>query len=618
MPTRATVRPVKSVPKNVGESAAARGPEPPASPRRGRLAWLALMACVLVAAPALVTDIHRPQVTDPHEARALATAMDTQRHQALLRPDAAWPALSFEQWVPHRNGEARLDVPPGGPMLYTTVLGSATQDAAAPQALLWRARLIAAACALVTVAAVFWTGYSLGGLASGAIAALFCAATPVLVYHGRVATEAMPHLMWSTLAVASALWAIRPLRPAASFVRQAGGWLVCGLAMGLALLTGGSIAAPLLIVPLAMIVLICPHRFSHLMGLVAAAVVAALMTLPWLAFVYDNDPRVWQLWATEMTPTMLLDPHLLGTSVGWRGVLVLLVVLPWSGWLIAALAQPFSTSSSGSRARLFLGWTWFVTVTALMIIAPDTSRLGRMLVVVPAASVMMGQLFGQLVERSAEGRHARLWRALRWVYLSGAAAAAVLVPAAFALQTTLIEQGWLAARFSAPMGLAYWLGLAAVLIAGVVLAFRWASQHYPGLSATAATLWMIVLMTTLAVPLARGPLADSHIPDEARALMQVVGDKPLYWLADLSGNGEPDPALLLHLPRRVASITMRDIDDALHDHPRLYVLTPIEQGGATPVPGAAAQKVVRLPTLGRVVWEYTAAAEPGDQTRFPL
>jgi 4-amino-4-deoxy-L-arabinose transferase-like glycosyltransferase len=588
-----------------------------------RVAWLALLACVLAAAPALLVDLPTPHVIDPHEARMLATVLDTGANQAPLRDDSTaaggWLSwVSFEMWVPHRNGEARLDLPPGATMLYTLTL---PHDPATvlPESLAWRSRLVAAGCALVTVAGVFWAGYSMGGLASGAIAALFFAATPMLVYHGRLASEAMPHLMWATLATATAVWAIRPMRPMPSFGRQALGWLICGLAMGMALLTGGSIAAPLLVLPLAVIVLLCPHRFSHLMGLLAAMVVATLMTLPWLAFTYDRDPAVWQVWVAELTPTPLLDPHLLGTSVGWRGVLVLLALLPWSGWLIASIVQPFSTSSAGSRTRLFLGWSWFVVMSLLMIVAPDTSRLGRMLVIVPAACVMMGQLFGHLVEMSAEGRHARMWRGMRWLYLAGAATAAALIPAVFAMQAMLIEQGWLTTRFAASMSMAYWLGLTAVLIAGVVLVFRWASLHYPGLSAAAAALWMIVLMTTLAIPLARGPLGQSLVAAEATMLTQIAGDRPIYWMATLDGgNVEPDPALLLHVQRRIAPISIRNVDEALHDHPRVYVLSPMEYGGAMPVRGAQAELVARMPSVGRMVWQYTAVVDPSEHTRFPL
>lgn len=609
-------------------AAARRLSEPPATQGRGRLAWLAMLGCMLAAAPALVVEIQRPDVTNPHEAQALATAMDTWRHQAQLQDGAGTgllPGVSFEMWVPHRNGEPRLDVPPGASALYTlaaSTLGtpstSSSDAAMSADALIWRARLTAATCGMVAVGAVFWAGYSLGGLASATIAALFCAAMPLFVFHGRMATEAMPHLMWSTLAVAAALWAMRPLRPAASFGRQAGGWLICGLAMGAALITGGSIAAPLLLLPLVVMILMCPHRLSHLMGLVAAVVVATLMALPWLAYVYDHNAQVWQMWMGELRPTMLIDPQLLGTSLGWRGVLVLLAVMPWTGWLIAGLMQPFSTSSAGSRAKLFLGWAWFLTVTMLMVVAPDTTRLGWMLVIVPAASVMMGQLFGQFVELSAEGRHARLWRGMRWAYLAGAAGVAVLVPTAFGLQSTLIERGWLTARFSAAMGWPYWVGLSIVLLAGVVLIFRWAGKHYPGMSAAAAAVWMIVLMTMLAIPLARGPLADSLMRQDAKILNALADDLPVYWLTDIDGrNCEPDPALLLHVQRRLPPISMRQIEQAMREHPRLYVLAPQSNMGLQQT-ALGGELIGHMLAIHRGVWRYTASSTTDlDLTRPP-
>src|SRR5690606_28388509 len=94
-------------------------------------------------------------------------------------------------------------------------------------------------------------------------------------------------------------------------------------------------------------------------------------------------------------------------------------------------------------------------------------------------------------------------------------------------------------------------------------------------------------MSTLALPLARGPLGQTLASQEAAKLTALVGDRPLYWLADLGAQrSEPNPSLLLHMQRRIPTITMREIDEALAEHPRLFILAPAAGPGAMPIPAA--------------------------------
>lgn len=589
----------------------------PTPPVRARLAWLMLGACLLAALPPLIADLTHPDVIHSEEARVLATLADTLERQYALREAGTGP-ISFDLWAPHRNGIARYDMPPAGMMLYSLVHWGQRPGEISTQTLITRSRFVSVVCAVLTVAAVFWLGYSLGGLTSAAIAALCCAATPAFVQDGRLAMLAMPHLLWSTLTVAAAMWAMRPLRPAASVTRQAFGWLLAGLAMGLAVLTGGSVSVPLVVLPLMLMVVICPNRVSHLMGLIAACVLASLMVLPWMAHVYDQKADAWNQWRHEMTPWLAMQPRVLGPMLGWRLAMLAVAVLPWTVWAVAGLMQPFSTSSAGSRARLFLSWSWCVGVTGLLLLAPDISRLGGALLLVPATSVLVGQVFGQFVERSAEGRHTRLWRGLRWIYLAATTAGSIAIPALFALQPTLIDQGWLATGFSAPLSWTYWFGLAVVLLGLAVLAVRWSMQHYPGRSAAAWAVWMIVLMATLAIPLSRGPLAESLVEADASVLGQMVGSQPLFWLNDLGdARADPDAALLLHVRRQIKPITMRELDDVVHDLQQVFVLGPLDQGAAAPVVGAQAVRVTKLPAARRSLWRYTALKLDSDGAATP-
>lgn len=577
--------------------------ELPETPRRGRMAWLVLLGCVLAATPPLLIELGRPAVTDPREARTLATAWDSLREQSRLRDAGTHPA-SLEFWTPHLNGEAQWDRPPAAAAWHALALSPGADSAKLPPDL-WRVRLVSTIAALLAVAAVFWAGYSLGGMAAGGLAALVLASTPAFVLQGRLATAGIVTLAWSTLAIASALWAMRPLRPAAPIVRQATGWALAGVSVGLTLLTGGPAATALLVGPMFILVVVCPKRISHLLGLVAALVVATLMALPWAGQALSADLDAWRSWIAELVPAAWGEHGDPATRIGGRLAALLLVTLPWTGWGLAALVEPFSSSSKGARRRLFLGWAWVVTLLVLLMAMPSLSNLAELIVLLPAAAVTIGQLFGVLMECSAAGRHARLWRGLRWPYLAAAAAAAVLIPTAFALQPVLIESGWLAASFSAEMGWPYWIGLCIVLLAGVVLTFRWASHHYPGLTLLGWSAWMIVLMTAVAIPLARGPLHRSPATAEAQQLAMLVGDAPLYWL-EVEPNGDEgvDPMLLLHLHRRVPRLAAEQIEAALADHGAIYVLAP---GGAAVATDARGQMVGGLATLQRSVWRYTAA-----------
>src|SRR5699024_3663210 len=97
----------------------------------------------------------------------------------------------------------------------------------------------------------------------------------------HIATAQMPALALNSLAIASALWAIRPLRPVAGIIRQAAGWTICGAAVAMAILTGGPLALIPLLCTLIVLVCVCPHRAAHLLGLIAAGCIAILLITPW-------------------------------------------------------------------------------------------------------------------------------------------------------------------------------------------------------------------------------------------------------------------------------------------------------------------------------------------------
>ena len=87
-------------------------------------------------------------------------------------------------------------------------------------------------CTLAALGAVFWAGTQLGGLGTAVLAGLVFLANPLWLVFGRSATAEAPAVAAALLAAAAALWAMRPLRPAAKLRRQLSGYTLSGLLLG--------------------------------------------------------------------------------------------------------------------------------------------------------------------------------------------------------------------------------------------------------------------------------------------------------------------------------------------------------------------------------------------------
>lgn len=526
----------------------------PPTRRAGLLAWLALGACLVLAAIPMLVDLHRPEL-DSAEAVAVATSVETWRRRSELGTGSG----RLEPWIPHLNGEPQLEAPPGATWLHLLAMGPLLPDSAAIDALILHARLVSVLFGLLTVAAVFWAGLSIGSLVTASLAALVCLANPVLLHQSRLATNAMPQLGLAMLSIAAALWATRPLKPAPSLIRQAIGWAVCGLALGLTVLTGGPAAGPLVLVPLLLILLLCPHRIAHLIGLIASVFIAGLLITPWSLYVHEQNPGAWRLWLSELVPPWH-DVAAYGRLTGSRLLLIAAAVLPWTVWLMGGFVQPLSTSSAGARQRMFIGWVWLLSVTVLLLLSP--SGRGKLDVVMPAlpvAAILIGQLFRQFSDLSAQGRHARFWRKGRWIHLALLGAASVAIPVAFYFRSAPPADP--TQTPVAPMHGLFWAGLAVVLLGLTGLSLRSALRHYPARALAWWALWTVVGFTVLVIPWARGPRVRSNVKDEARQLAHILGDSPALWLAVDKADTSPTHAgLLLYAGQTIRQVRPDQFD----------------------------------------------------------
>jgi 4-amino-4-deoxy-L-arabinose transferase-like glycosyltransferase len=467
------------------------------------LAWLTLLGCLLLAGlPIAVRLRGLPPVT-------------MAENQALAQSEASWAHFNSDRWsgqlselfdglVPIADGQAALDRPPGRTWLHLLTFSAMDEPGAHAATLRLHARWASAGAALLAVASVFWAGYSIGGPRSASLAGLVAGTSPAMLFFGRVATTTMPLVASLMLAVAAALWAMRPFRPSPSAWRQASGWALVGLALAAAVLLAGLTAGLAAVVPLAVLLLLCPRRMNHLIGLAASMGLATLAIGPWVLYVHQNAPAAWVAWLGGGLTPAATAPGELAALVSYRLGLLLILALPWSIWLVAGLVQPFSKSSVTRRGRLMLGWSWFVAMAALLL--PEAGPTSMALVpLLAVTALLVGQGFEQFMALSAEGRHARFWRWGRWGQLALLAGLSLAVPMVLAGQDQLMSWGLIDQRWLAPL---HWAGAGAaglVLLGVAGLSARFAVGHHPGRAVVCWAVWTALATTLLLAQASQGP-----------------------------------------------------------------------------------------------------------------
>lgn len=482
--------------------------------------WLLLLGCVALALPGLLVQLQQPDVVDAQEIVTLSTSVQWARW--LVTVPSGRPPIDL--LIPRLNEQPQLSSPPAMHWLHVTVWSVAgVLDARVP-VLILVARLMSVALALITVAAVFWAGHSVGGQRCAAFAAIVCAANPALLYYGRLASPPIAFAAASAVAIAGGLWATRPLKAAPSVERQFIGWVICGLAMGFAMLSHGWVSLIMTAGPLLVILVLLPQRAGHVMGLLAAMLIAVLLAGPWALITQEELGKAIPTWLSQVGSG-------LGSGTGslaQRLSLALAVLMPWTLWLLGALLQPFSSSSAGDRGRLFLGWSWFVAATALYVTLPATRSWEYVLAVVPAGSVLVGQLFSRYAELSAAGRHPRTWQILRWFFLALLAAASLLpIAAMYGADQHWLGHQWIA---STPANTLLLISLAVLLLLVLGLSARWVLGQFPGRALLAWAMWMVLFVVVICVPVSRAP-ALRNPARSAAAVLASFQDQPLFWLS---------------------------------------------------------------------------------------
>ena len=546
----------------------------------------------------MIIDLGGPEVFDRTEAEALVTTVHSYEHHQAGNGAGVSRA---RQLVPYYNHELSLERAPGTYWLQRLALDTMATPTADVDDLVAVVRRVSVGMALLTVAAVFWCGFSLGGQRAGALAALVLASNPWFIFHARLATPAIFHCGWAMLSVAAALWAIRPLKPSATPERQLIGWLICGLALGATTLTAGSLAAITVVVPILLLLLLCENRVGHLMGLLAAMFMGVLAVLPWVLYAHDQVPDIWEHWLANISLGSGQAQASAWAEVGRRAAILALAVAPWTVWYIAAAAQPFSTSSKGQRIRLLLGGVWFFAVALALLAMPEGGRPSHVLPALAPAAVLLGQLFSYYADRASTGRYVRLWRWLRWPHLLLLIAASVGVP------MLLFTGDWMelpATWRQWPADANEWIVVTIVavpLLVLVALSARWAWKHYPAKALILWALWSVAVMAVVVLPLTHDKRAQNPLRRTAERLGTLTGESPTYWY----GPQTPPPAVLLYAKRTAPRINAAQVKQAIEQDQPFYLICPLQMS-------AFADRLTEVEALPRIdarLWRFTPSDE---------
>ncbi len=326
--------------------------------------------------------------------------------------------------------------------------------AAAVQYKLWgdgeiAARLPSAIAAALTAAALGWLGWRLYGWAAAQIVVLLFPATVAAIGFGRAATTDMQFSAALALAMAAAVFIVRPQRAPMDWEETAyagvktpprqralARWLWrCGFgaALGLAALAKGPAAVVLAGGSVGLWVL-ATRRWKDAFALAHPLAIASFLVvaLPWYVLCALRNPEFVDVFLISHNVQRFLTPVFQHEQPFWFfGPILLLAVLPWTPLLVAVARdglllvreRRWTTSSS-----FFLGcWVIF----PVLFFSASTSKLpGYMLPVIPPLTLLLARSVSKGIgQRDALARWLLVSTGALLMLLGGAAASPDLVEA---------------------------------------------------------------------------------------------------------------------------------------------------------------------------------------------
>jgi 4-amino-4-deoxy-L-arabinose transferase-like glycosyltransferase/membrane-associated phospholipid phosphatase len=441
-----------------------------------------------------------------------------------------------EPFVPHFSGEPWLEKPPLSYWLMAASMGLLGDSEFA-------GRLPSALMGLAAMGLTFQLGRRLYSASAGLLAALILGASFLFTMVMRFALMDTP---LTCCVLFSHLGLCRLIQG-----ERRGGLLLFWLGCGLGVLTKGPLGLALPVIGLAGFIFWAGRwrlatGMRPLPGLLLVTAITAVWAVPasWLT----RGEYFWELvWVRTLEPVFLtsLHGHGGGNVLGYLALVpayvpVLIVgLLPWTGFLPPAVRLVCSDGRRSDRAGLLLGWPLAQLAVFSLV---RTKLVHHVLPIVPPLAVVLGAFFADVVARRSalSERVGRAWLAVSAVLTLLGAACIVAVP--FFLH---FPGGW---PWFAPSAL-----VAAAATPWILRSFRRSRDGRPLVATASLMLVCVTLIAQVAMP-----YLDRHKPARqiAAFLENAFGRNTLLGmrLGWVQGGGFNDVSLVYYLKRPIAKI----------------------------------------------------------------
>ncbi len=541
---------------------------PPLTSSRPATTWLWLLAVLVVCAVPMLVTVGHADSKRTMENIALLSAQETWLRQhgwQDIPPDPdAW-------LMPTRNGNPRIVKPPMVIWMDMIAWTGLTPQTSTAEQLITRARIVSVGMGLLTVVGVFWIGCVIGDPKLAVMSALAAGTCLFLQRQARIASYDMHMTGWATLAVASAIWAMRPFKPPPGRAVTLLGWSLAGVALAGSYMSKGPLALLVGAGPvLCTIVVVKDHWRRHAWGLAGMLLVAVVLTAPWYLYLFSVVTNAERALAHEYRAERMEFQH----PFYYLGLLGL--ILPWSVWLVGGLVQPFMRSSGEARRRLMVPWAWFILVFVAFSI-PGAKQQRYILPIMPAAALLIGQLWRyheSLAQRGETDPGVNLLRIPHWVMVI---TVSVLTWPFFVSQGWMINRGWFDTMPVGDVPQLYAASAGIVLTALAILGARWHFKWKPMHAALTMSMWSAVLMTLVWYAWSTGERSIHPVKESAQRIASITDGAVIGCLKNRKYPLSPNEEFLLYARRILTPVKPKQVNEFGNSAQTIFIMAPLEK-----------------------------------------
>jgi len=472
-----------------------------------------------------------------------------------------------EAWlVPSFNGTTRVKKPPMLVWMHMLAWSALDPATSTPDQCMLRARLVSVTLTLLILASTFWIGLALGDRRLALLATLIAGSNLLLRHQGRLASYDVHLVAWSTLAIAAALWAMRPFGLARTVGGQVVGWSIACVAMAMAWLSKGPLALVIVGLPLLGVIAIVPgRRVAALVGLCCSIALSAALALPWYFYVRVHGTDVVGVLQHDYGLTFARQGQPFYYYLGLFGL-----AIPWTIWFVVGLVLPCARKGRDSGRRVLAYWLWFVTLFVFFSLSPAREQRYA-LPLIPAAALLTAQVWRDLSSRSERGESPRWALRMGTLHWGALLLGSLGFGAAIMLQCRTVAPEWLDHLEVPRLSRVVAAAVSVILIGVAVQGWRWHRHGKLMRAAYTTAAWTILVLTLHSYGSSED--ANEQMNVEARRMGRLVGTAPIRYLV-LSSKAADRPAVdfLFYLRRVVPPITAEELPDYASKSPPVYVL----------------------------------------------